>query len=138
MKACGPRASTATTRRCPRCLVVCRSEPEREITVNALLQARHPRRAYVEATTLEADSTSFTFYMGEWGFRRPYRVEFRWRGDDGWRGHWDRDDYTVQPQPLRFTLDPPREGYEVTLRMDGQLVYKGRFSGEPGGPEVYP
>ena len=135
--------------------VFCRSQPERQTLLNLLSQSArkrwssrvvvqthqnlfYKRGTHVEAVTLAADECVFRFYTSILTkFLGPFSIDFQWRGDDGWAAHWKRSGYYIPRNPLRFNLDPEHAQYQVTLRMDGDLIYQGSFEHTPPAPAVF-
>ena len=135
-------------------LVICRSAPERDTLLDLLSPTARQawqdktiveegRRlffpqfgTYIEKAFLDSSHTRLTFYSSvgpDW--RGPFHLEIKW-AVPGWNPQpvlYER--FQVSPDPLCFKFALPREAYTVTARMDGHLIYCGRWTA-PAGAHV--
>lgn len=135
-------------------LVLCRSQPERATLLELMTQSArtrwkdkiaiqthqnvfHKRGTYVASASLASDASQFRFYTSiPESFRGPFDLTIDWSGSDGWSRRWCCAGYKVPTEPLRFRFHPPASDYQVTMRMDGNLVYKDRYTGDIDESEI--
>jgi len=134
--------------------IVCRSGPERGTLLCLLapeVRERWQQRiiaegtqrlffkdvgTFVESASLDSEGTQFSLYTGvppDW--RGPFHLEIAWQGPSWNPPPRVTPEFSVNDDPLAFRIDPPRKSYEVAIRMDGNLVYRGRWE-EPEEAEV--